>query len=215
MGVRCAIIGPIVKARIVAALLLGLVWNASAQDPVSLAPSLYKVEVDNAWVRVLRLTLGPHAKTPMHSHPPEVLVWVNHDPGRTLFRAAATDVEENLSNEPLEEIVIELKPGRTKATPIALDPVVLDPDHHLVVLDNPYVRALRTILEPGLKSPVHEHPHYVVIYVTELHTTMELGDGRVVDNPRQPGETAWRDYMKHATLNVGAKTAVEIQVELK
>ena len=188
---------------------------ASAQDPVNLAPTLYKVEVDNAWVRVLRLKLGPHETTPRHSHPPEVLVWVNHDPGRTLFRPAATGVEENLSSEPLEEIVIELKPGRTQADPIALDPVALDPDHHLVVVDNEYVRALRTILEPGLKSPLHEHPHYVVIYVTELHTTMELGDGRIVDNPRQPGETAWRDYMKHATLNVGAKTAVEIQVELK
>ena len=55
----------------------------------------------------------------------------------------------------------------------------------------------------------------MVVYVTELHTTMELGDGRVVDNPRRPGETAWRDYMKHSTLNVGTQTAVEIQVELK
>ncbi len=203
------------KAGIFAVLLLGLSSAAPAQDPVSLAPALYKVEVDNAWVRVLRLKLAPHEKTPRHSHPPEVLVWVNHDPGRTLFKPAGTEVEENLSDEPVEEIVIELKPGRTRADPIAMDPVTLDPEHHLVVLDNPYVRAIRTILEPGLKSPLHEHPHYVVVYVTELHTTMTLGDGRVVDNPRQPGETAWRDYMKHATLNIGTKTAVEIQVELK
>ena len=205
----------IVKAGIVSVVLLALSWTAAAQDPVSLAPALYKVEVDNAWVRVLRLTLAPHAKTPVHSHPPEVLVWVNHDPGRTLFRPAATEVEENLSDEPVEEIVIELKPGRTASPPVALDPVVLDPDHHLVVLDNPDVRALRTILEPGLKSPLHEHPHYVVVYVTELHTTMELGDGRVVDNPRRAGDVGWRDFMRHATLNIGKQTAVEIQVELK
>jgi hypothetical protein len=44
---------------------------------------------------------------------------------------------------------------------------------------------------------------------------MELADGRVVDNPRRPGEVAWRDFMKHSTLNVGKKTAVEIQIELK
>ena len=205
----------IVKAGIVSVVLLALSWTAAAQDPVSLAPALYKVEVDNAWVRVLRLTLAPHTKTPVHNHPPEVLVWVNHDPGRTLFRPAATEVEENLSDEPVEEIVIELKPGRTASPPVALDPVVLDPDHHLVVLDNPDVRALRTILEPGLKSPLHEHPHYVVVYVTELHTTMELGDGRVVDNPRRAGDVGWRDFMRHATLNIGKQTAVEIQVELK
>jgi len=26
---------------------------------------------------------------------------------------------------------------------------------------------------------------------------------------------AWRDFMKHSTLNVGKETAVEIQIELK
>jgi hypothetical protein len=55
----------------------------------------------------------------------------------------------------------------------------------------------------------------VVVYLTELHTTMKLADGREVDNPRHKGEVGWRDYMKHETLNIGKETAVEIQVELK
>jgi len=66
-----------------------------------------------------------------------------------------------------------------------------------------------------VKSPQHEHPHYVVVYLTELHTTMQMADGRVVDNPRRPGEVAWRDALKHITENVGPRTAVEIQVEVK
>jgi hypothetical protein len=66
-----------------------------------------------------------------------------------------------------------------------------------------------------LKSPMHEHPHYVVVYLTELHTTMTLGDGKIVDNPRRPGEVAWRDALKHVTENIGDHTAVEIQIELK
>ncbi len=61
---------------------------------------------------------------------------------------------------------------------------------------NARVRVLHTILEPHLKSPMHEHPHYVVVYITELHTTMVLGDGKAVDNPRHPGEISWRDFMK-------------------
>ena len=36
-----------------------------------------------------------------------------------------------------------------------------------------------------------------------------------VDNPRRPGEVAWRDALKHQTENIGEKTAVEIQIELK
>ena len=186
---------------------------------LALAPALYKVEIDNAWVRVVRETVPPHEKSATHSHPPSVTVWLTasrqHKAGDVTYSDTGTHGEENASDRPLEAIVIELKTGAPASTPITLDPVKLDPKYHIVVLENARVRALRTILEPGIKSPLHEHPHYVVVYLTELHTTMELADGRVVDNPRRPGETAWRDYMKHSTLNVGKQTAVEIQVELK
>jgi len=186
---------------------------------LALAPALYKVEVDNAWVRVVREIVPPHENAETHSHPPAVFVWLTatrqHKAGDVTYTEAAPHSEENASDRPLEAIVIELKTGAAPSTPITLDPVKIDPKYHIVALENSRVRALRTILEPGIKSPLHEHPHYVVVYLTELHTTMELADGRVVDNPRRPAETAWRDYMKHSTLNVGAKTAVEIQVELK
>jgi quercetin dioxygenase-like cupin family protein len=223
---------PIVKAGVFAVLLFGLSGTARAQDPASLAPTLYEVELDNAWVRVLRLRLGPHQATPRHRDLPHVIVWVTrsrervtnadgpvtedtHEPGQVAYNPGLAETRENLSAQPIEEIVIELKPNAQRSEPVTLDPVTLDPEHHIVVLENPRVRALRTILEPGLKSPLHEHPHYVVVYITELHTTMELGDGRVVDNPRRPGDVAWRDFMKHSTLNIGKQTAVEIQVELK
>ena len=225
----------IVKTGVVTILLLAVAAAAFGQDPVSLAPSLYKVEVDNAWVRVLRTTRGPREKSPMHTHPATVVVCltdsrqrvtsangtvseVSHRAGDVIYNEPITHAEESLSDRPLEAIVVELKPGAptSSAEPrVMLDPVKIDPKYHIVVLENSRVRALRTILEPGIKSPLHEHPHYVVVYLTELHTSMELADGRVVDNPRRPGEVAWRDFMKHSTLNVGKKTAVEIQIELK
>jgi quercetin dioxygenase-like cupin family protein len=161
------------------------VW---AQDPVQVSPD-YKAEIEN--------NLG--SRLASEARP----AWKNAD-------APA-------SCRPLEAVVIELKPRPAdyKAAPIALDPVKLDPPHHLVPLENDRVRVLRTILEPHLKSPMHEHPHYVVVYLTELHTTMTLGDGRTVDNPRRPGEIAWRDALQHVTENIGDHTAMEIQVELK
>jgi quercetin dioxygenase-like cupin family protein len=191
-----------------------------------------QVEIDNAWVHVLRVKMAAHEKTAPRDHPLSVSVFLTgiHEKftgtdGRSRdFSAQAGDVayseaerggEENLSGQPLEKIVVELKPGAPPSSPVALDPVKLDPEHHLVPIENDRVRVLRTILEPHLKSPMHEHPHYVVVYLTELHTNMTLGDGRTVDNPRRPGEVAWRDYMKHQTENLGDKTAVEIQIELK
>ena len=186
---------------------------------LTLAPTLYKVEVDNAWVRVIREAVPAHAKSEQHQHPAAVAVWLTdsrqHKAGDVTWQEPGTHVEDNGTDHPVEAIFIELKTGAPPSTPITLDPVKIDPKYHIVALENARVRAIRTILEPGVKSPLHEHPHYVVVYLTELHTTMELADGRVVDNPRRPGETAWRDYMKHSTLNVGRNTAVEIQVELK
>jgi len=217
------------------ALLFVLAAAAAAQDPIVVAPTLYKVEVDNAWVRVLRTTRRPHEKSPMHSHPATVVVCltdsrqrvtsangtvseVSHKAGDVVYGEPVTHAEESLSDQPLEAVVVELKrsaPASPAEPKVTLDPVKIDPKYHTVALENAHVRVLRTILEPGIKSPLHEHPHYVVVYQTELHTMMELGDGRVVDNPRRPGEVAWRDFMKHSTLNVGKETAVEIQIELK
>ena len=212
---------------------IGLAALATAQDPVQASPD-YKAEIENNWVRVLRVKRGPHAKAPMHAHPASVIVFltdyhqritgadsksqeVTHKTGDVSYTEAVKHSEENLSDDPLEVVVIELKPRPPgfKPKPITLDPVKLDPEHHLVPLENDRVRVLRTILEPHLKSPLHEHPHYVVVYLTELHTTMTLGDGRTVDNPRRAGEIAWRDALQHVTENIGDRTAMEIQVELK
>jgi quercetin dioxygenase-like cupin family protein len=177
------------------------------------------VEIDNVWVKVQRVKLAPHSNLPVETHPPSVTVFLT-DAGRqkagdVSYSDGARSAEENASDRPLEKIVVELKPNAPKSPPVSLDPVKLDAEHHLVPLENSRVRVLRTILEPHLKSPMHEHPHYVVVYLSELHTTMALADGKLVDNVRHPGEVAWRDYMKHQTENIGEKQAIEIQIELK
>jgi len=207
---------------------------AAAQDALAAAPGAYKIELENQWVRVLRLKLAPQETTAVHVHPnivgvllTDVRVTVTNADGTTqqvirkggdvLYQPGMpAHSEQNMSDQPLEAVIVELKPGTAGGSaPVSLDPVTLDPEHHPVLIDNPPVRVIRTILEPRLKSPMHEHPHYVVVYLTELHTTMKMADGREVDNPRKPGEVAWRDALKHETEQMGDKTAVEIQIELK
>ena len=101
---------------------------------------------------------------------------VSYKAGDVAWSEAHTRSEESLSDRPIEMIVTELKSGAKApgSPPAALDPVKLDPEHHLVPIENARVRVLRTILEPHLKSPMHDHPHYVVVYLTGLHTTMKL-----------------------------------------
>jgi quercetin dioxygenase-like cupin family protein len=217
-------------------LVIGLAMGvtAAAQDPASVGPKNYKVEIDNQWVRVLRLRQGPHENTPMYEEPATVEVFLTdahqkftgsdgrareatHKAGDVSFSEAVKQTEQNLSEEPLEAVIVELKPGASRdgLAPAALDPVKVDPKHHTVPFENDRVRVLRTVLEPHLKGPLHAHPHYVVVYMTVLHTTMTLADGKTVDNPRQPGDIAWRDAYQHITENIGDKTAVEIQIEIK
>jgi quercetin dioxygenase-like cupin family protein len=214
-------------------MLLGAAAATTAPSPaVRGAAGGGALELQNDWVRVWRSKLAPHQKTPIAEHLPLVTVYLTdahlritgangrqedvvQAAGTVTYRGGAGYAEENLSDRPLEAIVVELKPDATRSPRITLDPVVLDPQYHTVPFENDRVRVLRTVLAPHVKSPLHEHPHYVVVYLTELHTTMELGDGRVVDNPRRAGEVAWRDAMKHATENIGEQTAVEIQVEVK
>jgi len=201
---------------------------------VMAASAAEKVEIENQWVRVLRVTQSPHEKSPMHAHPDAVIVYLTDLHQRIIgadgksrdlkkkarevaYAGATMQSEENLSDKPMEAIVVELKPGAPKAKgwPVTLDPVKLDPKHHLVPIENSRVRVLHTILDPHIKSPRHEHPSYVVVYTTILHTTQTLPDGRKIDNPRQPGEVAWRDPLSHETENIGEKRAEEIQIELK
>jgi quercetin dioxygenase-like cupin family protein len=219
--------------RAIPLLLLAIPAALFAQDPVAISPD-YQVAVENSSVRVLRVKHAPHAKIAMHDHPARVVVCLTdlHErltlpdggtrelslkAGDVAYNEATKHTEENVSDKPLEAVLIELKPNapKLKGWPVQLDPVKLDPAHHLVPFENDRVRVLRTILEPRLRSPRHQHPSYVVVYLTELHTTMTLADGRVVDNPRRPGEIAWRDPLEHVTENIGDHTAVEIQVELK
>src|SRR5438128_11985239 len=48
--------------------------SALAQDPVKVDTAHYKVEFENAQVRVLRIKYGPHEKSVMHWHPAAVAV---------------------------------------------------------------------------------------------------------------------------------------------
>jgi hypothetical protein len=48
-------------------------------DPVKLTPHMYKVRLENAYVRVLEYHSEPGEKEPMHFHPPGVVYYFSED----------------------------------------------------------------------------------------------------------------------------------------
>jgi quercetin dioxygenase-like cupin family protein len=99
---------------------------AFAQDPVKVDPKHYKVEFENANVRVLRVHYGPHEKSVMHHHPDAVVTFLTDahvkftlpdgtstehtvKAGDAQWNAAGNHLPENLGDAPMEGILVELK----------------------------------------------------------------------------------------------------------
>ena len=104
---------------------------ALAQDATKVDAKHYKVETENAKVRVLRIHYGPHEKSVMHSHPDSVAVFLtdgnikmttsdgksqdmNVKAGQSQFTPAGVHLPENAGDKPFELILVELKGGATK-----------------------------------------------------------------------------------------------------
>jgi hypothetical protein len=96
------------------------------QDPVKVDSNHYKVEFENAQVRVLRARLGPHEKSIMHRHPNAVAIFMTdvngkfHFPngtsqdvsskaGEARWTPAITHQPENMGDQAFEVILVELK----------------------------------------------------------------------------------------------------------
>jgi uncharacterized RmlC-like cupin family protein len=98
----------------------------TVQDPVTVDPKHYKVELENDQVRVLRINYGAQEKSVMHSHPDGVAIFQRDShcrftfpdgkteeqrfrAGETLYMPAGSHLPENLSDQPFEVILVELK----------------------------------------------------------------------------------------------------------
>lgn len=100
-----------------------------AQDMAVAAPDVAKVVLDNAQVRVLEVNIKPGQKIPMHSHPGNVLYFVNggktkttladgkvtettHKPGDVVWSDPVTHANENVGTTASKVIVVEVKSAK-------------------------------------------------------------------------------------------------------
>lgn len=114
------------RTLMLALFVLACAVTAFAQDPVKVDSKHYKVESENARVRVLRVKYAPGEKSVMHRHPATVAVFltdgkvkftyangkteeVEFKAGQTVWRPATKHLPENVGDREMEAIVIELK----------------------------------------------------------------------------------------------------------
>src|SRR5512134_2652031 len=105
---------------------LAVASPASAQDAVTSNPKVYHVVLENAAVRVLRVSVAPGQKTVMHEHPDNAVVLLANSRMKfTGADGASQDVDmkandamwspagkhfgENTGSTPIDAVIIELK----------------------------------------------------------------------------------------------------------
>ena len=102
------------------------------------------------------------------------------------------------------------------ATPaFSQDPVKVDPKHHKVEIDNPQVRVLRITIPPGDKTPAHDHPAAMAIFLTDAQNRVSPVGGTANEQPRKRGDVQPLAASKHTVENIGKTAAEIILVEFK
>jgi len=98
---------------------------------------------------------------------------------------------------------------------LAQDPAKVDPQHCKVEFENAQVRVLRWHNGPHEKVPMHEHPAYVQINLTDGHGRFTLPDGKTKEFEAKAGQTSWNEPQKHSYESLSDSATENIQVELK
>ena len=167
-------------------------------DAVKAAPENHKVIFENEHVRVLQVTIAPHAKEPIHAHcwPGTLYIQQAGDAidrdanGKVLFDSRQLKVKpkvpfvmwspgdpphsiENLDDLPLKLIRVENKPTTNRLQEICswagnLDGVKAAPETHKVIFENEHVRVLDVTIPPHGKEPVHTHCLPSTLYFQQI-----------------------------------------------
>lgn len=199
-----------------------------------------RVKIDNDSVRVLDVVDQPHTPTPLHRHDVNrVMIYLTagdqtlrHQDGHVDRQhwnagqaawspAGGMHISENIGEQPLRIIEIELKkpaPAQPAERPAKLDPVAIDPEHNILLFENPQVRVFRSWREPGGTERMHQHggTGRVGVFLTDLNATVKLADGSSSAMPKVfRGDVSWSGPVTHATTNLGPGKLEMIVVEVK
>lgn len=205
--------------------------SAIAQDPIKVAPDVYKVLLENDRVRVLEVRIKPGQKAAMHEHPASVEYFFNDAKakftpagGKSQTRELKADTiawaepEKHASENPGTTeghvLIFELKGGKSGATVKGADAVRVDPKHFKVRLNNAWVRVLEFTAKPHEKVPMHSHPDYVTYSFTSGKTTFSSPDGKTAERESTAGSATWRPSENHAAT-MGDSETHNLLVELK
>lgn len=187
--------------------------------------------IDNAWVKVRRLTVKPGQEIGMHPHPDHVLVSLNgasYDevveggkagrqtlkPGEVSFFPAMSHSVKCLTKEDMNLVLIEFKPGAPGVAGLDATGAVDDPKQARQEFSNDRVRVIRWKIGPKGTSK-HGHGNHVAIFLTPGRHSIRPETGPAKESSVQAGEIRWVEAGKHTIENLGGEPVEAVTVELR
>lgn len=182
------------------ALAVVAVSPALAQDPVKVEAKRYTVVAENDRVRVLKVTVGAGEKTVMHEHPDNFVVLLTdasirfttadgrtvaaegRKAGEVMVEAAGKHSGENVGAAPLQAVIVEVKPGVTRAAVAgAVPPPAMATVKRTTIASGTHGEAVRFEVQPGFEEPAGTKHEYdaVVVPMSGGGTSLTL-DGKTV-----------------------------------
>jgi quercetin dioxygenase-like cupin family protein len=188
-----------VKALCVSSLVLLWSGSAFAQDPVKVDSAHYKVLLENASVRILKINYAAGAKSQMHQHPEAIVVPLTDAKVRftmpdgkaedsslanevAQYMPAGTHNPANVGTGAVDAILVEFK-AKTPGT--ATIPATREGLGMKVLAEGPRAVAYRTTAAPTFAEPAGSKHDYDQVVIALAPSAMSLSiDGK-------PAKTTW------------------------
>jgi hypothetical protein len=209
-----------------------------AQDSAQLDVEKARAELENNFVRVVRLALPGRKDVLLKPLPSETvvvslrqaalsLVPTKGSPGKwqatagsaTWMHAGVGYSLENEGDSAAELLVICVRDSPAffleSVPPSAFDPVDLDPRHFRVTLENEQMRVLLLHLNPRDVTQNAQFLEGPLISVDDAHTLKDWADGTRGEERRIAGAVAWEKDGLYSIQNLDDKPLDSVLLELK
>ena len=204
---------------------------ALAQDPVKIDPAHYKVVLENASVRVLKIDYAPGAKSPMHQHPDSIVIPLvaskvrfTMPDGKTqdsdlanesaMYTPAGTHSPANVGTGRINALLVEFKgaqPG-TATLPTSRPGMAMK-----VLAEGPRGVAYRTTAEPTFQEPAGTKHDFDQVVIALGPSQMSLSiDGKPAKKTWARGDAQFVGRgVPHEAKNTGGKPVDFVIVAIK
>ncbi|MBZ5635734.1 MAG: hypothetical protein LAO55_21610 [Acidobacteriia bacterium] len=97
----------------------------------------------------------------------------------------------------------------------SLDPLVADPQHYHLEVENKWVRVIREHMAPNERMPMHQHPGpgSVIVFLTDRHNRLTSPEGVSQELRNRAGDLMWSAPSTHRSENLTSNPFEAVQIE--